>query len=320
MRLNAFFTRKEAHDTSAGPSRRGSLEPTPGDGEADSCQQATHAQLSDLDRDFAPFFLHPNTQLATSRFSPLTESEVAEVISQFYHAKQAEAGCNGKNALLQMFGKCKVTRPVIQFGGASTKDLVARATGDATHPVAFSASEATNAIEQLREAPLKFLKYNEDVRPPYIGTFTKRPVTSVAKVCRRPFTRAFETMNYDYDSEAEWEEPEEGEDLGSEGEEEVEEDEEDEMEDFIDDEGAEQPSPKRQHTSDLVPKCTGVHWASEAESSVIPYGDGTVDMAQYQIVHLLRESSCEPCLVIQTDYDSGRDWGHRPMVNEVLGA
>ncbi len=43
----------------------------------------------------------------------------------------------------------------------------------------------------LRKVPLKFLKFGEDVRPPYIGTISGLPtgVTSLAKIGRNPISR-----------------------------------------------------------------------------------------------------------------------------------
>lgn len=62
------------------------------------------------------------------------------------------------------------------------------------------------------DSRLKLLAFQEDTRPPYCGTFSKR--SREVKACR-PFGRDEEKLNYEYDSEAEWEEEEEeGEDIG----------------------------------------------------------------------------------------------------------
>ena len=67
---------------------------------------------------------------------------------------------------------------------------------------------------------MKLLQFHEDVRPPYFGTFSKR---SNAVSGRRPLGKAQE-LDYDNDSEAEWEEePMEGDDCGSADEEDEEE-------------------------------------------------------------------------------------------------
>eukprot|EP00039_Didymoeca_costata_P007016 m.95526 g.95526 ORF g.95526 m.95526 type:complete len:809 (-) comp13497_c0_seq1:127-2553(-) len=63
---------------------------------------------------------------------------------------------------------------------------------------------------------LKILMFKEDLRPPYIGTFRKKSTTVTG---RRPFGRD-KVMDYEYDSEAEWTDEEEGEELKSDDEDE----------------------------------------------------------------------------------------------------
>ena len=70
---------------------------------------------------------------------------------------------------------------------------------------------------------MKLLKFHQDVRPGYWGTWTKRsPLSSISKG-RNPFAQDSDMLNYEYNSEEEWaEDPEDAEDLGellSEGEE-----------------------------------------------------------------------------------------------------
>lgn len=147
----------------------------------------------------------------------------------------------------------------------SVKEIVAQLNGTVHNPIdlTIQASQkvAPSPIDVLREIPTKFLKFYEDVRPPYIGTYTQIPVGgSVAKLSRNPFTRALPSTNYDYDSEAEWEEPEEGEDLNSEGEEEVEDDDAEDMKGFWDDGDADEVKKRRPIIGSLEPTCTGLCW------------------------------------------------------------
>ena len=67
----------------------------------------------------------------------------------------------------------------------------------------------------LKTRVWKLLQFEEDLRPPYFGTFGKK-----SKIVngRRPFTKDSENLDYDYDSEAEWVDEESGEELGSEDE------------------------------------------------------------------------------------------------------
>jgi chromatin assembly factor 1 subunit A len=99
-------------------------------------------------------------------------------------------------------------------------------------------------------------------------------------------------MNYDYDSEAEWEEPEEGEELNSEGEEELgDEDDADDMDGFLDDEETEGNGPKRRHLmGDIQPVCSSLHWEGgpgQVPVTSIPYGQTTLDLAPFRFGVLL---------------------------------
>jgi chromatin assembly factor 1 subunit A len=99
-------------------------------------------------------------------------------------------------------------------------------------------SSALTALSVLHSIPIKYLHFGEDVRPPYCGTWTKCvSEQQMCSVAHNPTTRIIEEINYDYDSEAEWAEPGEGEDVDSDGEEDAEsEDGEDDMDGFLDDE------------------------------------------------------------------------------------
>lgn len=127
----------------------------------------------------------------------------------------------------------------------------------------IKAAEA--ARDMLRQIPMKTLRFGEDVRPPYQGTFT-RPVSeaSARKLSRNPYHRGLPEVNYDYDSEAEWEEPEEGEDLDSEEDEEGSDDGDDDMDGFLDDEDDALLAGKRRPiVGDLEPVCSGLRWAAD---------------------------------------------------------
>ncbi|KAL8293085.1 hypothetical protein RQP46_000779 [Phenoliferia psychrophenolica] len=58
-------------------------------------------------------------------------------------------------------------------------------------------------LESRAKVPIKLLKFKEDVRPGYVGTWTK---TSRVVGPRTPFGRDTALLRYDYDSEDEWEE------------------------------------------------------------------------------------------------------------------
>lgn len=127
----------------------------------------------------------------------------------------------------------------------STKDVLARinAPDDPSLPplTKDGGKEIYNSayyVRLLNSLPAKFLKFSEDIRPPYIGTYARKPTDMGLLRGRNPFRRAMPYVNYDYDSEAEWVPEEEGEDLLSDEEDEEDlESVDDDMEDFLDDEG-----------------------------------------------------------------------------------
>ena len=174
----------------------------------------------------------------------------------------------------------------------SVKEIVDSIQGTAYRPIdltdAGPKKPLRNPADLLKRFTIKYLKFAEDVRPPYIGTYSKICDQSEgSKLSRKPFAKALPATNYDYDSEAEWEEPGEGEDLDSEGEEEAGEDEDDdEMEGFLDDEeGSEMVrAANLKHRSlngDLEPLCTGLCWENASDQEGLNSVDGklTVDMS-----------------------------------------
>ena len=93
----------------------------------------------------------------------------------------------------------------------------------------FSSAEQYSVVKQvLVDSRMKLLKFREDTRPAYWGTHSKR---SPFVTGRKPFGKDHKLVDYDYDSEGDWEEgEEEGEDIGESGGEEDEDEGDDELE------------------------------------------------------------------------------------------
>ncbi|EKD19440.1 uncharacterized protein L3040_002681 [Drepanopeziza brunnea f. sp. 'multigermtubi'] len=139
------------------------------------------------------------------------------------------------------------------------------AAGSSAKPMDLTTDSQTSQINKTRDllskVPLKFLKFQEDVRPPYRGTYTSWPIHGMTKLARNPFRRDLPDTNYDYDSEAEWVEDEDAEDLKSEDEEEEADDDDEDMDKFLDDENDEITSSRRLVVQgDLEPVSTGLCW------------------------------------------------------------
>ncbi|RVX66449.1 hypothetical protein B0A52_09679 [Exophiala mesophila] len=134
----------------------------------------------------------------------------------------------------------------------------------------------------LASVPYKYLQFREDVRPPYQGTFTRTvSLKSSYKLARNPVHRGLPDINYDYDSEAEWEEPEDGDDDLMD-EDEMSEDEagEDEMDDFLDDEA--EPVKRRLLVGEMEAKSSGVCWEG---SGVQPENQFDLSVYRMDVLH-----------------------------------
>lgn len=273
--------------------------------------QDTVLSKTDYEKTFLPFPLKDHTVLATDKNTALAGEKAEVALQRIGSSESMPGGGNvNKTSLSSTFAATGATRYSPGVHRPSVKALMGRMNGSEDTLIDLNSSEYLSALQRLEHIPIKFLKYHEDVRPPWIGTFTRLPSTSITKLCRNPFSRAFSSMDYDVDSEAEWEVTDEGEgeDLVSEGEDE-DEDEDDDMTDFIDDEGMEQTLPKRRKMAqDLKPLSTGIYWEEDHESSVVPYGDGTIDMARFRFQSLLRESQLDVLILValNADLSSGR--------------
>ena len=149
-------------------------------------------------------------------------------------------------------------------------------------------STSEHPLDLLQKLPMKYIYFHTDVRPPYFGTRSRFGTTKQNRKLSRNPTRPFhEELDYDYDSEAEWEEPEEGdEDLNSvEDSDDNSEDDSDEMEEFLDDEGADDlPKPqKRSINRDMKPISSGLCW-EDTGGKIIPDSDvSSIDLCGLRI-------------------------------------
>lgn len=73
----------------------------------------------------------------------------------------------------------------------------------------FGAANASQSYSEIREVSvdsrMRLLSFHENHRPAYFGTFSRK---SSLISGRRPFAKDSELLDYDYDSEAEWDEEE----------------------------------------------------------------------------------------------------------------
>ncbi|KAI9828350.1 MAG: hypothetical protein M1832_002778 [Thelocarpon impressellum] len=255
---------------------------------------------TDYERAFPPFFVQTHVAVAPqNRFSKADDALQAtrDRIDQ-YLKREASTEETHEHAC-ETFDIKRLHAPSNTWNRSnrprhSVKQLIAQLHGSPSNPVDLTdAASQPRSEDLLAGVPVKFLQFAEDVRPPYRGTYSKLPheKSSLGRG-RNPFQRALPNTNYDYDSEAEWEEPEDGEDLDSEGEEDAGSEEEgDEMDGFLDDEdmpeGPAGAGNRRRVTGgDMEPVSSGMCWelahGRPLQHSKVE-GSPTASLGQYRL-------------------------------------
>ena len=221
--------------------------------------------VSTYEQRFKPFFLKEGVTLASNPYEMDEETREAKT-------KTLEAYISGERTL-EPLPLREHLREALQnpFSGRlgrvypSVKKIMAEYDGQsAWKPVDLTAESRSVQISHIREAlqavPIKSLKFREDVRPPYVGTISGLPpgVKSIRQIAIRPTSRIVPILNYDYDSEAEWQE-EDGEDVEDLDDEDDDVDNGEDMDDFLDD--SEDVGPARLvFSGGMEPESTGLRW------------------------------------------------------------
>lgn len=289
-RLQNFFVKPAGAPNS--PAKAAAVPPGP---ETASPEPETKQRRSDYERTFQPFFVKPNVIIAPPDCFQRDYAYKSAVKISIDKAMSLPKGLNSSDGQMQTVPEVgTVTSKQIaellhisphkrgrrgKLLGYTTKDLLARinAPDDSSLPQIINLKKhktskgkggAAIYLKLLNSLPNKFLRFAEDVRPPYSGTFTRKPVTPGLRRGRNPFQKTLPGINYDYDSEAEWEEgaqDEDGEELLSDDGEEDEEAEslDDEMDGFLDDEEDEAAKGRRGALAALVPLTSGLCWEDE---------------------------------------------------------
>ncbi|OQO15086.1 hypothetical protein B0A48_00468 [Cryoendolithus antarcticus] len=234
--------------------------------------------VSDYRRHFLPFDIQNHTTLARPLTGPRDSSSVQQD-QEIFDQSLADPSLQEKYDLGLVDSYASVV-DLFSSGSSRARGLpqepvrrvFERLHGNSTQQPVDLTNDATpsNPLQVLQSLPRRYLHFDEDVRPAYFGTYTK-PYSprSIKRLCRDPFTRGRKDTEYDYDSENEWEEPEEGEDiLGDEEDEAESTGDADEMEGFLDDENDELKNSRKYITSDLAPVSTGLCWEDKSRNII----------------------------------------------------
>lgn len=288
MRLNSFFTKPKATQapTPASPAKSLSIrhaaspcKPKPniievGDMGATTTgspsKPAPTSSVSDYDRRFLPFSVPANTVLAPENHFHTSKTDSDASSARFERIIASSAPTSLIRAeLVDNLATDGSMVYASSFMDKSVQDIVAEMQGSQTKLAGLTAASNAKMTsfpqQQLKKIPLKYIHYEQDVRPPYYGTYSKiMPQREAKHLARSSCSSGLPNIDYDYDSEAEWEEPEEGEDLLSDGEDDGESLEgEDDMEGFLDDENDTLAKRRVVVATDLEPQSSGLCWQNE---------------------------------------------------------
>jgi chromatin assembly factor 1 subunit A len=261
LRLGSFFQKPvadgTAEESSHTSSRRSSVISFGGldDAGKEAATKTSPKKKTDARSGFLPFFVPQHVKLApTNRFGQ--DVNISHMAVSRLDAWMAEEHDLHTGDVVSRFKSRKRKR--CQKSCSTMKEIVESIQGTSTSPIDLT-SEAMPT--RLSHVPYKIISFKEDVRPPYIGTYTRavRP-ESALKLSRCPFSRQLPQTNYDYDSEAEWEPPnEDDEDLGSgDDESDVGEEGEEDMEGFLDDE--DDLGKRKLVMGEMAPISSGLCW------------------------------------------------------------
>lgn len=285
-KLNSFFTLQPAKK----PEK--DICPEPGNaagGAPDDKSPHKRSEISDYDKVFPAFFVQNSVTLA-----PILRFERDEFATQTLET-ELDACLNGSKAAerpqkLNATKAFNIPHNCFTRRGrrcVPVKQIMSHLLGGSSRPIDLTTdsqnAQIKNTRTSLRAIPYKILKFAEDVRPPYIGTYTKQPVSGAARLARNPIKRDLPGVDYDYDSEAEWEEPgEDEEDLGSEGEDDDDADGEEDLDGFLDDADDEIANARKLvMLGDLEPKSTGLCWEDEQGR----YPSGEMRGFRMEVIH-----------------------------------
>ncbi|KAI5777010.1 chromatin assembly factor 1 subunit A-domain-containing protein [Geopyxis carbonaria] len=275
LRLNNFFTKPAVSD-----------DPTPhipAFVPITATPKVEAPSHSDYERTFHPFFVKPNVDLAPVPFSKTNELkrkanetlDIALAVTDDRQRMSIDLKVPGlidisRQEIIDLLGipSHKRGRRGIRFPH-STKHILAQLDAP-DHPGLTPlklgvkhTSPTACYLQLLNSLPYKYLKFAEDVRPPYNGTYTREPLTTGLRHGRKPFEKSLPGVDYDYASEAEWVADDDGEDLISEDEDDKDSvGDSDDLDGFLDDE-EDSGLNKRSRMGVLVATNSGMCWENE---------------------------------------------------------
>lgn len=263
LRLNSFFVKGPVTPKKA-PGVSGQASSASPHSTA-SPSKAEKETVSDYDKMFKPFFVKDNVTVATKYPDMDEETRQAKslILDEYLSGRRQDIDTSRLSAIAALHVPGQPRRRGRRH--KSVKEIMAAAAGTSAAPIDLT-TELENAKimaaqNQLKDVPMKYLFYREDVRPAYWGTITSQPLGNLQRAAKRPNSRCLPAVNYDYDSEAEWVD-DEGEDILDDGDDEEEDGDDEDMAEFLDDSEAVVPS-RAPFLGAMEPESTGICFETE---------------------------------------------------------
>ncbi|GAA5862228.1 hypothetical protein JCM3774_004831 [Rhodotorula dairenensis] len=190
-----------------------SASPSPSEAGPSNSSPAGPATTSDFDRVFHPFTIRERVEVAPpNRFYRPNRSYEIEFDSR--------PDLTLKDSLSSFLSTASKRR-IPPYNPYPAPALSVRQTVNAISDATLTSQDVSDLYDALKDPKkikVKHFRFKEDLRPGYVGTWTK---VSAVVGPRTPFARDTAILNYEHDSEAEWEEEAddpEAEELASDGE------------------------------------------------------------------------------------------------------
>lgn len=238
--------------------------PTVSETDAGKPDQEPQTKQCEYDRLFKEFFVKPDVKLAPPPFEmdDKTKEVKSRILEEYIYKTREEFNPLPFDAIatFQLNGipqeRGMMHPSVSKIMKEIYGDPMPTTSGEQPTRTDSQSARFQSVQQRLANIPIKTLKFYEDVRPPYVGTVTSIMGQPLRKLARQPNGRLLKTVNYEYDSELEWEE-EDGEDLDDCEDEDDENEGDEEMADFLDD-AEEVAATRPTFLGDVQPVSTGL--------------------------------------------------------------
>ncbi|KAH9904713.1 chromatin assembly factor 1 subunit A-domain-containing protein [Xylariomycetidae sp. FL2044] len=263
--LQAFVKRAPA--TPSKSEKSASTNQEPSDISSSPLAKGSKPEKSAYERQFQPFFVKPGVTLAPTPFEMDAETKKvkSDILDQYIKGERGTIKTSPLNPNEVFQFAFPQDRGIIR---PSVKEIMEVVNSDPFQSESQAQKLSIKAQDGLDAIPMKYLKFYEDVRPPYIGTMTTQLESNQLRHLARCPNCKILPLTYDYDSEAEWQE-DDGEDID-----ECDDDEDDEvdeeMDDLIDDSEDGPTASRPTFGGDTEPISTGICFQDEKRMCPCP--------------------------------------------------